>query len=324
MIKSWFSRIFTIVTLSSLAACSGEPGGGGIDGTGKNIIGTGVVIGQLDSIDTLSIDGHVFNSDELDIVINGEPSSLTELRIGMSVTADVYADQNATRLEYQPMLLGPIDNVSEDGRTLTVLGQTIELTEDTFLDSLTTEDLFEGEIFEISGERGRQKIVFADYIRARDDSHQFFVTGKLEGSLTKILQVPVSGTPINFAQFMTDRGTEITTPLKPNMRVRVDLTIDDSQTLGSSLIAMDVVPLTGVDAQNYETVKAKGHISSVIDTERFVVRGITFEINAETQYRNTEDEIVPAFELTEDAKVNVYGLTLDSGSVLATRISLKK
>ena len=121
----YISMPFVLCMLIS-TACSDSPGGGGIDGTGKMepIQGSGFVIGQVESVDTIVIEGQEYQAEQPEVLVNGKTGELIDIRVGMSVTAEVNKEQlTISKIEYQSAVAGPIELVRNEEDSLVILGR---------------------------------------------------------------------------------------------------------------------------------------------------------------------------------------------------------
>ena len=317
---------FLFVT-SIITACSELPGGGGIGGSGKieMVPGSGIVVGQLQSVDNLVIDGRYFDSDQSDIYINGTRAGLNDLRIGMSVTADVhYEQQTANKIEYQPIIAGPIESVSETRDSFVILGQNVLISEDTTLDELTTEDLFEGAVVEVNGDRGASNTVLADYIRAYATDETYYVIGQIDNTPTESESVSISGTVVDLQPLLEESTPETTPELSTGTTIKAEVVEStDPQSEDETLVASSAEVISDITPQQYEIVSVNGVVAQVTADQLFLVRNIVFQTNDETQYQNRHGEEIDPQPITVNRKVSVTGYTLTNGNVLVSRLKIK-
>ena len=170
-LKYWFLTLLFIVTVS---ACG--QGGGGIGGTGKIERYDGLIVGAVDSFGSIVINGNRYETDDTNIYIDGREASLTDIRIGMKVSAKTRFPQNtATELHYQPTVSGPVSDLA--GETFEVFGNTVRITDQTVLDELTQSELADGLFVEISGDRNSRDEIVARYIRRSNSTQSVYTVG---------------------------------------------------------------------------------------------------------------------------------------------------
>ena len=87
-------------------------------------------------------------------MVDGDTATLTDLQIGMKVSARVNYDTGiAQSVQYQPTVVGTVENFDSSTSTMLVLGQYVTLMEKTVLDELTTASLTDGTAIEVNGDR---------------------------------------------------------------------------------------------------------------------------------------------------------------------------
>jgi hypothetical protein len=321
-----FQPVLYLLCVLVLSACSESPGGGGIDGTGKigPTIGSGVVIGQVNSVDNLVIDGREYQVDEPEVVVNGKAGALTDIRVGMSVKAEVNKEQlTVSKIDYHSVVAGPIEMARNEENALVILGQQVVLSGDTYLDSLTSEDLFEGEVVEVGGDRGADNTIVAEYIRGYGTDSSFFVVGQIETSPADEQRISVSGTQIDFQPVIDESGPDAISEFVTGSTVRAEVEIKGESPDGLQLTALGAEVLESVETDRYESVDVNGVVTSVSETGAFVIRKITFQTNSETEYFNKRGSLIAPVVIVEGNKLKVEGLTLGDGTVLATSIIVK-
>ncbi len=304
--------------------CSDDPTGG-ISGTGKagTQLNTGIIVGQLDSLNELSIDGQPFDTTESEVLINGVAASIGELRIGMSVTAKVdYQSKTATSIYYQPLLAGPISTASDDKSTLEILGQTISITEDTFLDELTTEDIFQNNVIEVSGNRSKSETIIAEYVRVPNLSDNFYVVGDLEETSQQMSTI--AGTNVDLDSLASQETGQIP-EITPGTVIKAEIedpTPDSSP--DTPLIATSAEVVNELKPEKFETVSINGVVSEAYESGNFEIRSFIFSISDETDFFDRSGNTMPSITVTEDMKIKVVGVSSGGNIVEALQITIRQ
>lgn len=316
-----------LVSCGSLlfVSCSDAPGGGSIGGSGKIDIAPNpaYVVGNVESITDLVIDGQRFDTEQTSFIVNGEAGALSDLRIGMSVNAEVdYLNQNASKIEYQSIVAGPINTVSDSGDTLDVLGQQIVLSETTYLDEITTEDLFEGAVIEVSGDRDTDNSIIADYIRHRNVADSYFIVGKINVSPAVNEPVTISGTTVDFDSLLEVISPERLSELESGTTINAEIVIQNT-VQENSLVVADIKVVSEVPLNDYEVVMVKGVATSVEVNQYIVVRDFVFQINSETEYLDRRGAAIEPERIVANSGVQITGLTLSNNTVIAEKVVLK-
>ena len=323
---SWLKLLAVSVSFSVLAACSEAPGGGGIGGSGKidPVVNSGLLIGQVTAIDNLTIDGVQLSTDQTNVVINGDSGELDDVRVGMAVTVDVDNDnQQAEKIEYRALVAGPIESVSAGGNTVTILGQTVLINESTVLDELTSEDIFAGEVMEISGVRDENNAITASYIRPYVLWENYFLTGQLlvdQGEPVELPEYSVAGTVVDFSAYLDSLNLQSLPQKLTDATVVVEMQIRTP--LSEELVASTITELPDRKAEDYETVSVAGTVSGVTAANSFTVHSFTFQINDETVFLDSLRNPIEAFAITNGLRISVSGLSLGGDTLLASEILL--
>jgi hypothetical protein len=317
-----YKSICTLFFLSTLffIGCSDNPTGG-ISGTGKTapVLDTGIFVGQVDSVNQLSIDGVAFDAAQAEISINGKTAQFEELRMGMSVVAKVdYRQKTATSIMYQPLLSGPIETTSDDKSIIEVLGQTISVTPDTHLDSLTVEDIFQDNIIEVSGSRDASGNIVADYIRVPDLEQNYYVVGGLESESTQTLLI--GGTSIDSQSLMLavdNRELTLGTTIKAEL-----LNPEPDSLPDTPLFATGASIVTQPMPAQFETVTVKNMVTAVYDSSSFRIKNFIFSISDETTFLDANGAVTEPFSIQENQKLKVVGYSNGANRVGTTTIMM--
>jgi hypothetical protein len=163
-----------LLALTLLTACGGS--GGSISGTGVKPIGGDVVIGTIEGFGSVVVNRRRLESDNAAITVNGIPSGQADLRVGMQV--QVMADLRtltATRIDYVPLVVGPVRDIDRVSRTLRILGHTIGITGNTRFDGIDEASVGIGSVLEISGLVNANRQIVATLIRAESDTDEYQV-----------------------------------------------------------------------------------------------------------------------------------------------------
>ena len=206
-----YLRPIFLVTVLAISGCSeSTPGGGGIGGTGSPMPSNveGLIIGRVDGFGSIIINDRRFETDDAEFLVDGNTAALTDIQIGMKVSAYVnYETSTARSVLYQPAVVGTVEGFDSTALTMTVLGQTVQLTANTVLDGFTTISLVDGLAVEVSGDRDGNNFIIAEYIKPVPDSEEFYAIGEVNNEDTGIAHLAlVSGILVNFAQLAEQLG----------------------------------------------------------------------------------------------------------------------
>ncbi|MFO0775756.1 MAG: DUF5666 domain-containing protein [Nitrospiraceae bacterium] len=177
--------------LATCASCGpGAQEGGGIGGTG---IVASVSSGPVTGFGSVFVSGVEYDTTGASFVVDrNESARAQDLRLGMIVRVDALLEQEvatgrivrrtAQRVTYADTVEGPLQALDTNGRLLTVMGQSIVVTDDTFLDVSIPQGDFHlletgHDILEISGFVGDDGRVIATRIDRQQDRPEFEVLG---------------------------------------------------------------------------------------------------------------------------------------------------
>jgi hypothetical protein len=172
-----------ILTVLSLAACNEENlivAEGGIDGTGN-----GSNIGPITDFGSIIVNGITYETDQAEILINGEIAGFEALSLGMQVTVDSTQEEgrdSAKQISYQDSLRGPVTFISPSGNSLRMAQQTVRLHEKTlFRGFKAVDELQIGDYLRISGPSSGTKGIQATLIERLPAVPEILITGMITG-----------------------------------------------------------------------------------------------------------------------------------------------
>lgn len=122
-----------------LAACGGGGTGSGTSAETRSSIASGPITG----FGSIIINGVRFDDSSASVSDDdGNARSNSELRLGMmaevegsGITSDDSGSHSKARaIRFGPEIVGPVDSVAADGKSLVVLGETVQVTPDTIVD----------------------------------------------------------------------------------------------------------------------------------------------------------------------------------------------
>ncbi len=155
-------------------------GGGGIGGSGQSSTSSG----SIDGFGSIFVNGVRFDTDDAEVLIDGELRNDDALRLGMVVVVTGQIDEGNTtgtaqRVIYDNELKGPISSIETapdgDSKLLTILGINVIVERaGTVFDDVTFDSLAVDDVVEVSGFNGR-----GDSLRAtRVEREGRFVAGQ--------------------------------------------------------------------------------------------------------------------------------------------------
>jgi len=149
-VKSLLWSVLPII----MTSCSG-----GIDGTGGTATARVTSVGVMNSkTNSVVVNDTHFSTLDSEVIIDDEISTAADLADGQVVIINGFVDDNgengiAERITFNTRVQGPVSQITQDPRTITVLGQTIVLHEDIIFGGTATQfsDLQVGDTLQVSG-----------------------------------------------------------------------------------------------------------------------------------------------------------------------------
>lgn len=193
---------FLVGLLLLLIGCSDNGGRhtAGIEGTGDR-----VASGVITSFGSVVVNGIHFATSSAEIAIEGDFATEDDLQPGMVVEIDGTITDTATgqarRIRYQPLLRGPISEVTTLGanrKQLLILGQNVQLAEDSVVSGTGFEALAAGDWVEISGLRGPDMLL-ATRLSAADAGAGYMLAGTVAELQTSQQQLRIGDQWITYA-----------------------------------------------------------------------------------------------------------------------------
>ena len=177
--------ILSVPLISSLLVACG--GGSGVSTTAD---GTNITSGRITGFGSIIVNGIRFDVDNASFRKDDVSSQQSDFQIGEYIVIKGSIDETglngtATEVIFKDLLEGQVTNVSVDGISIEVLGQTISTDESTVFHGFTAlTDLIEGSIVEVSGIKDADGMIIATSIELEDDS---FVNGESENEIKGII-----------------------------------------------------------------------------------------------------------------------------------------
>ncbi len=152
----------SVKALQSIASDRGL-GGSGVTNEERGLGGSGMragIIGVVTGFGSICVNGYEIEIDESSVVtVEGHPATPADVHLGQLVVVEAEPENGQLRaasVDVRLAAMGPISTVSEDGKSLTLLGQTVRVAG---LQGARPEKLQPGEWIAVSGLRGADTII---------------------------------------------------------------------------------------------------------------------------------------------------------------------
>jgi Domain of unknown function (DUF5666) len=311
------------LSCAALAAC----GGGGSDASTSDtpVLAAGFASGAITGFGSIIVNGVHFDESKAAIRDDDGASSNAEaLKLGMVVeiasssaataASDGTLRATATELQYRSEIEGPVTAIDLTARTLSVLGQTLQIKDTTVFEDelrggLSTVKI--GDRIEVygflsaSGQYTATRIELED----ADDSEAYKLRGLVSALDTTQQRFQLGGITVSYAGLSTPAG------LANGALVRVELQrTTDAAGLWIATRLSSAVTSGSVSASQGLQAEIEGHITAMESATRFQVDGITVDAASATR--------VPS-GLAVGQMVDVEGLLLN-GVLTASSVELEQ
>lgn len=149
------------------------------------------VAGRITAFGSVVANGVQFGTDSATVMMNGEPATLSDLRVGMIVAIEgtinnVTGEAEATQISFVDDVEGPITSMNKAQSTFIVLGRTVVVDELTVFEGAAFDDLTSGNVVQVSGQRRNEERVQATYIRRTANSYQVGMRMEVKGVVSEL------------------------------------------------------------------------------------------------------------------------------------------
>ena len=313
MNKRCIYQVFIIVSLMlSISACSqgGSGSGGGIGGSG--ISNTDITVGTVSGFGSVIISGERFETDSARVFVSGRQAVETELRVGMVVTAAVDLQQGtASRIEYLPQVVGPVDSVNVLTGEFSLLGLSVRYTESTVFDGFDVADIADGVVLEVSGFFDTDGLLSASFIRMDANVSNYFVQG--------VAREGAAGMTFDFDGFdslLSGLGivADFDIPFLDNRRVLVSLPIDSNIPQAGNV----VYAAPRIEYSRDQRVALTAHVTAEPENSLFSINsGLTVLVDQNSVLRFADGRPATLNDLTANTLIRLAGSVISTDQLIA-------
>ena len=291
----WIATGVVLIALV-LTACGGGGGatlGGGIGGTGKPAL----VLGTVTQLGSVKVGGVVYDTSSAEIRIDGSPAAEADLRLGMVVLLEVDDSTGAaTRVEVEDLVKGPIDSVGAS--SLTVLGQTIEVDEQTVfgpgISPAGLAGLSPMDLVEVHGLVKGDGVISARRIEKEDSLSSFRVTGFASSIDTGLRTFAIGAQAIDYVAADTTDLPGGHPAAGQLVRVRGTTSLTLSGAIDATRVEADELE----DAEDNDDVEVEGFVTALGGANQFTLGGVPVTTNVATRYEGgTAAEVIVGVHL---------------------------
>ena len=278
------------------------------------------VKGPISGFGSIIVNGQRYETNGTEFRIDGRTATQSDLKVGQVVL--IRAERNddgdpvATEVEYEELVEGPVEAIAADGSSLTILSQTVFITEDTVFEELELADISVDDILEVSGTFDENGDMVASYIERSDNRDgEYEVHGVVEGLDTNAQTFNLKGLTVGYANAALEdfeNGNE----LSDGDRVEVEgNSFLNDGTFVASKVEYEGDPFIGEDGDEAEV---EGIVTSFTSITEFEVAGVPVTTTDDTTYERGRAE-----DIQLGTRLEVEGAFNADGVIVAQKVKFE-
>lgn len=307
-----------------LSSCGGDGtlvADGGINGTGITSIG------RITEFGSIYVNGIKFEVDNASFTRDGVVSQgQSEFSLGeyIVIKGTLSSDQLsgiASEVLFSDILEGEVTNISIDGSSIDVLGQTITVDNQTkFHDFNSLSDLFLGNIVEVSGIKTSGTTSIATSIKRKELSFDDDSENELKGTVSNLDTVNKT---FNINTIIIDyTGAELDGFGAEGLQNGLFVEVKSKSKLTNNILVATEVELE--EDEHHETdedteLELEGLVTRYISATDFDVNGLTVTTTVDTEFEGGTTS-----DITLDVLVEVKGLVNAFGILVAKEVKFEE
>lgn len=308
---------FSLLTTWS---CSG--GGGGGTGIPSATTTSSVSSGAITGFGSVKLVGKEYGTQNTSFIVDGQPGSQNDLKVGMVVTVDGSLSSNGTRtaatITQEDVVEGAIQAIPITNDRILLLGQTVLIDNGTVFDNNITGQniggLNVGDLVEVNGFVKGKGLIVATLIEKKNPPAACEVQGIVENHNSGTQNFTIGGLTVSYS------GAVINDMPNPAGNAWNDLLVEVKGSpctqASQPLIATKVEP-ERINVVNADEIEVEGIITQFNSAASFVVNGVPVVTNS-----NTVFEGGAAGDLALGVEVEVEG-SLSNGVLIAKEVSFR-
>jgi len=303
-----------------LAACGGGGTGGGTSAETRSSFASGPITG----FGSIIVNGVRFDDSSASVSDDdGNARGNSELRLGMmaevegsGITSDDSGSHSKARaIRFGPEIVGPVDSIAADGKSLVVLGETVQVTPNTIVDDRLIGGLSgltpKVSIVEV---HGLLDVTSGSYTATRIEPKPNAPFFKLRGVVSNIDRAKHTFTIGNGTDTISYDGITASVPAALDNGLLVRVRLLKTKDVAGNWVATNVN--SGVrKMEDHDEAELEGMITTDPVDKKFSVNGIPVDAT-NAAFPNGTAAIV------KGARVEVKGSAVN-GVVIATRVSIE-
>jgi hypothetical protein len=307
---------FTSLVALVLAACS-DSDSGVAPSTPVASTTDVVTVGPISGFGSVVSHGIHFNTNGATILVNGDPGTLSDLRVGMIVSIKGTIDDDtgaarASEIRFAADLVGPVTSVNRENGTFVMMGRTIVVDGLTVADGDSLDALAAGHVVQVSGQyRSQDRIQATHMLRVANEYQagmQMQVRGEIENLDVGNLRFRVGGQDCDYSGASLELGGA---DLQNGLFVEVTST---APMVGGDMI-LDRIQAHDRDRDRDQLCdsdcdfEVEGYVTAFVSATEFEVDGQAVTTTDTTVYVNgTVDSLALDVKLAVDGTVDADGV----------------
>ena len=314
--------LITLIGVFLIAGCGSSSSGTAPDiqaPTTTDVVTTGTITG----FGSVIANGIHFNTDTATVTMNGEPGSLSDLRVGMMVSIrgtvnDETGAAVASQIMFSHEAEGPVRNINTLQNRFVVLGQTVMLDEMTVFDGMSPNDMADGNMVRVSGQWRSQERIQATHVHRIADAWAPGMMMKVKGEVSQLNTATqhfnIGTQPCDYSAASLELGAA---DLANGLYVEVS----SSSPMSNGDMLLDRIQAKDRDRDRDQLCDSdcdfeiEGYVTSFTSITEFEVDGQPVTTTDTTTYVNGT-----ADTLALDVKLAVDGVMDEAGVLVADRI----
>jgi len=284
---------------------------------------TGIVtVGPITGFGSVISNGLAFGTDSATVLIDGEPGTVGDLRIGMTVsilgTLDNSGVAEASEIRFGVDVEGPISSLNPVNGSFVVLGKTVLIDGLTVVDGVTFDTLAVGNVVRVSGQYRSQERIQATHVHLIANQYQagmhMHVKGEVENLDIGNQHFSLGGQICDYSGASLELGGA-------NITNGMYVEVTSTTPMGGGDMILDQIQARDRDRDRDQLCSSdcdfelEGYVTSFVSTTEFEVDGQPVTTTSSTEYVNGT-----ADTLALDVRVAVDGTLGTDGILVADRI----
>lgn len=281
-----------------------------------------VTVGPITGFGSVISNGVVFGTDSATVLVDGEPATVGDLRIGMTVsilgTVDDSGVAEASDIRFGVDVEGPISSLNPANGSFVVLGKTVLIDELTVVDETTFDTLAVGNVVRVSGKYRSQERIQATHVHLIVNQYQagmhMHVKGEIENLDIGNQHFSLGGQICDYSGASLELGGA-------NITNGMYVEVTSTTPMGGGDMILDRVQARDRDRDRDQLCSSdcefelEGYVTSFVSAAEFEVDGQPVTTSSSTEYVNGTVDT-----LALDVKVAVDGALDSDGILVADRI----